>query len=440
MTGIEAVLRTSHVLAALVVVLAIGWLGRTAARRLRQPEVIGEIVAGLLAGPVAVALLGQASFATVLPAEVSKILSLFAEAGLVLFLVGLAHKLRLGGQQFSWRTTGWVVAGGFVPALLSGVLFACWVIFVEDGQVRGSAPLPAFVLMCAVALSITAVPVLARILADRGISETAEGRLSMTAAVVIDVAGWLLLSVAVGLGSGRIDGFLQAVAVLGGGALAALAVRYALRSRAASVLCGRWPMVTAAGLGTLAVGVAIAVERLGLTAIFGAVLVGLAVPHDAAWAKVVTAVTRVGKALIPVFFVVTGLTVFSSGIGSLPWALIAVAVLMAVLGKGGGSYLGARLAGESNRTAAKVGTLMNTRGLTELVVLKVGYSAGLLTAPIFVALVVTAVVTTMMTGPLLSLLERKPVLAGLPDPEGLSGSNGDSPDTTRTPREKSGSS
>lgn len=410
MTFAEVLLLSLHVAAALIVVLAIGWLGRTVARRLRQPEVVGEIVAGLLAGPAAVALLGPTTFATALPTEVIDILKLGAEVGLVLFLVGLAHKLRLGGRRTSRRTTGWVVAGGLVPALLSGVAFAYWILLVEDDGVRGSAPLPAFLLMCAVALSITAVPVLARILADRGISETAEGRLSMTAAVIIDTVGWLLLSVAVGLASGRLDGFLQAVAVLGGGALAALAVRYALRSRAASVLCGRRPAVAAVLLGALALAVALTVERLGLTAIFGAVLVGLAVPTDAAWQKVVASVTRVGRALIPVFFVVTGLTVFATGLGSLPWTLIAVAILMAVVGKGFGSYLGTRLAGESNRTAAKVGVLMNTRGLTELIVLKVGFGAGILTAPMFVALVVMAVVTTMMTGPLLLLIDRRATL------------------------------
>ncbi len=407
MTAAEALFRGVHVLVALTVVFAIGWLGRLVARTLRQPEVIGEIAAGLLAGPAAVAVLGPANFAAVLPGAVVDVLKLVAEIGLILFLVGLAHKLRLGEKRFSRRTTGWVVAGGLVPALASGALFACWIILVEGPEVRGSAPLPAFVLMCAVALSITAVPVLARILADRGISETTEGRLSMTAAVVIDTVGWLLLSVTVGLASGRLSGFAQAVIVLGGGALAALAVRYALRSRAAGSLCGRRPAVTATLLGAIALVVALSVERLGLTAIFGAVLVGLAVPPDGAWSKVVAWVTRVGRALIPVFFVVTGLTVFATGVGTLPWSLIAVAILMAVLGKGGGSYLGTRLAGQPVRSATKVGVLMNTRGLTELIVLKVGYSAHILTGPMFVALVVMAVVTTMMTGPLLLLIDRR---------------------------------
>lgn len=404
MTTTEALFRGIQVL---VAVLAIGWAGRFVARSLRQPEVIGEIVAGLLAGPAALALLGPVNFAAVLPGRVVDLLKVIAEAGLSLFLVGLAHKLRLGTQRVSRRTTALVVTGGLVPALLSGVVFACWIMLAEPPEVRGSAPLPTFLLMCAVALSITAVPVLARILVDCGIIETTVGRLSMTAAVVIDTVGWLLLSVVVGLGSGRLNGFIQAVVVLGGGALAALAVRYLLRTGAANVLCGRRPAVTAVLLGVITLAVALTVERLGLTAIFGAVLVGLAVPPDGAWMKVVASVTRFGQVLIPVFFVVTGLTVFTTGLGALPWSLIAVAILLAVLGKGGGSYLGTRLAGEPARIATKVGVLMNTRGLTELIVLKIGYSVHILTKPMLVALVLMSVVTTMMTGPLLLLIDRR---------------------------------
>ncbi|REH46916.1 Kef-type K+ transport system membrane component KefB [Kutzneria buriramensis] len=396
----------AHVAAALVVVLAIAWLGAIAARRLRQPEVIGEIIAGLLAGPAALALLGHATFTVVLPAEIIDILKTCSEVGLILFLVGLAHKLRIGARQVPRGTAAWVVVGGIVPALASGVVFACWIIFAGEPGERGGAPLPAFLMMCAVVLSITAVPVLARILADRGIADTREGRLSMTAAVVIDTVGWLLLSVAVALGAGRPDGVLRAFAVLVGGLLVALAVRWALRTKAANALCGRWPAVTAVLLAAIALTVAFSVEKAGLTDIFGAVLVGLAVPPDGPWRKIVSGVSRVGRALVPVFFVVTGLTVFATGLGSLPWVLMLVAIPLAVLGKGGGSYLGTRLAGEPRITAAKVGALMNTRGLTELIVLKVGYSAGILTLPVFVALVLTAVVTTVMTGPLLLFLDR----------------------------------
>lgn len=398
---------TPHLVAALAAVLVIGLLGRLAARRLRQPEVIGEIVAGLLAGPATVALLGPTAFGTVLFTEVLPTLRLLAEAGLVLFLVGLAHKLRLSGNRPSRRTVGWVVAGGFLPPLLSGVVFGCWLLSGADPAIPRAAPVPALLLMCAVALSVTAVPVLARILGDRGMEGTVEGRLAMTAAVIIDIGAWLLLSIAVGLASGHLTGFLRTTAVFGGGAAAALLLRSLLRGRVARALCARWPKVTAVVLAATALVTALTVDRLGLTAIFGAVLVGLAVPVDGAWTTVVGWVTRAGRVLVPVFFVVTGLTVLPAGMTALPWATFLVGTLLAIAGKGGGTYLGSRLAGVPRRSAATVGVLMNTRGLTELIVLKVGLTTGLITAPVFLALVMTAVATTVLTGPLLLVIDRR---------------------------------
>lgn len=410
MAAMEVVRECVQVVTTLAVVFVIGWLGRLAARVLRQPEVIGEIVAGLAAGPAAVALLGPRLFSTVLPDSVLDVLKLFADIGLVLFLVGLTHRLHHSGQRLHGRTTGWTVAGGLVPALLAGVLLACWILFAEDGAVRGHASLPSFLLMCATATSITAVPVLARMLADCGLTDTVAGGLAMTAAVVIDTFGWLLLSISVGLNSGEMSGFFRVMAVLAGGALVAFLVRQAARTRAASVLCTRMPWSTSVLLGAAAIAMGLAAERLGLTAVFGAVLIGLAIPAeraDAPWAKRVVPIGKAGKAFLPAFFVVTGITVFARGVSALHWPLIVVAIVLAVLGKGAGSYLGARLGGESRHTALRVGVLMNMRGLTELIVLKVGFSAGIISAPLFVALVIMAVAVTVLTGPLLRLLERR---------------------------------
>jgi len=146
------------------------------------------------------------------------------------------------------------------------------------------------------------------------------------------------------------------------------------------------------------------VEELGLTAIFGAVLVGVAAP--ASWHPVVEAVARVGRALMPAFFVVTGITILAPSLNGTPWALVALTVVLGVVGKIAGGYWGARLGGEPRERAFRVGALMNTRGLTEIVVVQTGYSAGLVSAPIVVALLVMALVTTAMTGPLVNLADR----------------------------------
>ncbi|MFG2290994.1 cation:proton antiporter [Streptomyces sp. NPDC048595] len=399
----------AHVALALTTVLLIAWAGRGVARLLRQPAVIGEIVAGLLAGPVALALLGPAAFDTVLPGPVFDTLKLIAQAGLVLFLVGLAHKLQAGPGAPARRSTVWVAAGALIPPLLTGVLLACLVLLTDDDAARGSAPLPAFILMVAVSMSITAVPVMARILADRGMNESVVGRLALASSIVIDAVGWLLLTLAISLRAGDLAGSLHSVRALAVGAVCVLVIRYGLGTRTARKACERRPRTMAALLGAAALGVALAMEHLGMTAILGAALVGLAIPGDtkAPWARAVDTISRTGRALAPAFFVVTGITVLNGAFSQASWTLTGAAVVLACVGKGLGGYFGARLGGQSPGTARRIGVLMNTRGLTELIVLQAGYSAGILTAPLVLALVVMALTTTAMTGPLLGVLDRR---------------------------------
>ncbi|MFE3022003.1 cation:proton antiporter [Streptomyces sp. NPDC059256] len=405
MSSAEFFIRMGHVLAVLCGVLLVVAAGRFAARKAHQPEVVGELTAGLLAGPAAVWLLGHDTFDAVVPKEVLSVLKLTAQAGLVLFLVGLTHELRSGAPARMGRAAAWVSAGALVPALGTGALLAGWVLLTDDEAVRGTAPTAALVLVLAVSLSVTAVPVLARILTDRGMFDTGAGRLSLTAALVTDCVSWLLLSVAVGLGSGSLAGFLRAMATFVCGVLVAALLRLVLRKRVAEVLCRRpWvPVLLTAGI---AMGMAAAMEHLGMTAILGAALAGLAVPVTDGWESAVARVSRAGRALVPVFFVVTGITVLTAGFGSAPITLIGAALVLGIAGKTVGGYAGARLGGQGHWDALRIGSLMNTRGLTELIVLHAAYEAGLLTAPLFLALVVMALVTTAMTGPALLAVDR----------------------------------
>ncbi|MFI1018846.1 cation:proton antiporter [Streptomyces sp. NPDC020965] len=400
--------RLAHVAAALALILVLAHAGRVIARRLQQPEVIGEVTVGLLVGPTLLALLGDDVFGTLLPDPVLDVIALVAQAGLVLFLVGLAHKLRIGPDRPPRRTMAWVTAGSLVPPLLTGLLLAGWVLLTDDTAARGDAPVAAFVLMLAVAMSITAVPVMARILADRGMSESAAGRLALTSAIVIDAVGWLLLTTAISLGAGDLTGLLHCLRALLVGAVCGAAVRYGLRTRAAREFCARLPRTVALLLASVALAVALTMEHLGMTAILGAALVGLSVPGDghAAWARPVALVSRTGRALVPAFFVVAGITVLDGADSVVSWPLILIAVVLGCAGKCLGGYAGARLGGRPHTTACRVAVLMNTRGLTELIVLQAGYSAGLLAAPMVLALVVMALVTTAMTGPLLTLIDR----------------------------------
>jgi Kef-type K+ transport system membrane component KefB len=397
------------VAAVFAAVLLISTAGRRIARRLHQPEVIGEITLGLLSGPAAIALLGRDTFDKVLPGSVFDIIKFIAQAGLVLYLVGLAHKLRIGPARPPRRSTLWVSAGALVPPFLTGLLLAGWVLLTDDSAARGDAPLPAFLLMVGVAMSITAVPVMARILTDRGMHESAAGSLALAAAIVIDAVGWLLLTLAISLGSGSLSGTLHAVMALAFGGLSALAVRYALLTPVARRLCVKLPVPTAVLLGATALAVSLAMEHMGMTAILGAALVGLSIPGDDAspWAPAVARVSRAGRTLAPAFFVVTGITVLTGGFAAAPWVLISLTVVLGCAGKCLGGYLGARRGGLDRPAARQVGVLMNTRGLTELIVIQAGLSSGILTAPLVLALVVMALTTSAMTGPLLNVLGHK---------------------------------
>lgn len=390
-----------HLAAAVAVLLTAARLGRGLARLLRQPPVIGEIVAGLLAGPAIIALAGQLGFETVLPLDVSDGLRTVGQAGLALYLVGVAHHLRMDRSAFSKRTVGWSVAGGLLPPLLLGGLLGGGILLTAG---RGDASPAALVLMLAVALSVTAVPVLARILADHGLEHTPAGRLAMTTAVITDGIAWLLLGLAIGLAGRGLGNVGVALGVLTAG----LGLTFLFRRLLGAWTPARFPRTAALALAGVTLATANAMQDWGLTGVIGAMLVGLAIPSTGgpAWSAVVHRVSRVGRALVPVFFVVTGITVFTGSSTGMPWAVLVVATVLAVTGKVGGGYLGARLGGQPRRTAATVGVLLNTRGLTELVVLQAGYSAGILTAELFLALVVMALVTTAMTGPLLRFLQR----------------------------------
>ena len=407
--------------AVVAVVLVIGWLGRMLARLLRQPSVMGELAIGLLAVPILLAATSRGVLDTLLPTKVVANLGILGNAGLALFLVGVAHELR--GSLIGTRiaSLGWVTAGALVPPLASGVVLAGWLLAEHDPTLRGSAPVSAFILVLAVSLAVTAVPVLARILADRKLTASLPGRLSLSAAAVVDAVAWPLLAVAIGLASGKLSSAGVAMLTLLVGVAASVGIRRALRTEAAGRFATRAPVVVAVLIGVAAIGCANLVSMLGLSSVFGAFLVGLAVPGNKppaketelsveerpiGWARSVRWVSMLGLAFVPVFFVETGLEVFAKPFSSVPWPAIAVVTALGMLGKLSGGYAGARLAGYSRITSARVGALLNTRGLTEIVALQAGFHAGILTPAMFLGFLVMALVTTCATGPLMTWTNR----------------------------------
>ncbi|HEX8867974.1 MAG TPA: cation:proton antiporter [Lentzea sp.] len=399
-----------HLVVLLGALFAVAAAGRVLARLLRLPSVIGEIALSILLGPVLLHAFGPSVFAAVLPRDVTGLLKQIGEAGLVLFLVGIVHQLDHGANGLRSRTVGRITLGSFAVPLLTGLVFAAWVLWLAPAEVRGTADVGALVLMLAVAMSVTAVPVLARIIEERKAELGRAGDLSMMASMLIDAPAWLLLAVALGLAAGGLGGVWIAFATIAvGGVLAYVGHRFLGRF---STQASTYPRIFAVMLGLVALGAGNGVHALGLTSIFGAFLAGLMIPEGPAWARVVGLISRVGRVFVPVFFVVAGMTLATGGIGALPWFGVVLAIVLGVVGKVGGGYLGARWGGESELTSLKIGVLVNTRGLTEIVVLQVGYTAGLLTPGLFVALLAMALVTTTLTGPVIDLIDRR-VLVGV---------------------------
>lgn len=398
------VLSTGKIVLALVVVLGFGHLGGVLARVLRQPPVVGECLFGLFLGPALIAMVHAGRPGPALPGEVTEALTLLAHAGLAWFLAGVAHELRPKADDLSRRAITLVSVGTLVPSALVGLLFAGWLRSTGDPQLLARAPWSAQLLMICLSMMVTAVPVLARIIIDRGLASTAPARLALTAAVIADTAVWLLLAVALGLASGTERDVVTAVGVLAAGACIAVLVRPLLRSERISRCCARYPLVTAVSIGLVALLLFETTAHAGLTGVPGAVLAGLAVPagqEGTGWPAAVHKVVMTGRGLVPVYFVMTGLQVFSGPMPALPGTV--TATLLAIAGKIGGGYLGARLGGSSAKDGLLVGVLVNTRGLTEIVVLQAGFTAGLLSPALFVALLLMALITTVITGPLLSV-------------------------------------
>ncbi|MER7849863.1 cation:proton antiporter [Kitasatospora sp. NPDC096077] len=379
-------------------------LGRWAAKALGQPAVVGEIAACLALGAL---LSSRVHWGAQSPGW-----DLFKELGhlgLSLFLVGAAHEIRGGGHRLPRRALAWLSAGSILLPMGAGALLAAWIIAGGGGpHLRGDSGTPAFVLMLAIALAVTAVPVLAGILRDRDMEYTDEGRLSMASAVLIDALTWVLLTLAIGLHKGG-DGPLRAVLVVLGGAMAALALRRLAGTPAVDRAACGYPRAAVLAVGLLALGAARLTQDMGLSDVFGAVMVGLALPSDGGlgpWTRSADLLGKLGRGLLPVLFLTAGTTLAAAPGGAFSWSATIVATALALAGKLVGGYLGARAGDQPPVSSFKLAVLMNTRGLTEIVILQIGYSAGLLAPTLYVALVIMALITTGLSGPLLWLADR----------------------------------
>ena len=402
-----------HVLVALVAVIAVGQILGRIFVYIGQPPVIGEVMAGILLGP---SFLGPDLSARVLPATVAPFLGVISQLGVILYMFIVGLELNAGLIKGRARVAVATSHASIVVPFLLGSLLA---LALYPRLSTNDVPFTNFALFVGVAMSITAFPVLARILTDQGISRTPIGVMALSCAAMDDVTAWGLLAFVVGVAKAHVDQGLYVVA----GTVAYIAAMI-LVVRPLVVRLARHP--SAKRLSRTAAGVvfvtllasALATELIGIHAIFGAFLLGALIPHDSDFARDFARRTEqiVTVLLLPAFFALTGMRMridLMTGAG--PWFWCGVIILIATLGKFGGTLAAARLTGSSWSEATALGALMNTRGLMELIVLNIGYEMHIISPELFAMMVLMALVTTFMTGPLLSLggylRRRSPALA-----------------------------
>jgi Kef-type K+ transport system membrane component KefB len=396
-----------------VVILASG-LGAWAVRRFGQPAVVGEIAAGICLGPSLLGLIWPDMQHRLFPADVLPFVGALGDLGLLafMFLVGLSLNLGLlrGHSRTAVAVSQMSIA---LPLVLGSALaLAMYETFAPAGVDR----LP-FVLFTAVSMSITAFPVLARILTERDLYRTRTGAMAMACAAVDDVTAWCLLAVVVAVTSSSSP--MAALVSVGLSVLYMLCMLYVVRP-----LLVRWvarlerTRSDSAVLVVLFTGLclsALATEEIGVHALFGAFVFGTMVPRDSP--AVERAAARLQAVavpiLLPLFFVSTGLKTDLALLvrSGEQWLWVLAVMAVAVIGKWGGGSVAARLAGQRWRESLAIGVLMNCRGLTELVVLNIGLSLGVIGTDLFTILVVMALTTTAMTAPVLTR-----ILGSRPEP------------------------
>jgi K+:H+ antiporter len=397
-----------HVLLALIVVIVMARVLGTLFRALHQPPVIGEIIAGIVLGPSVLGRVAPGVAAYVLPTSVAPSLNVIAQIGVILymFLVGLEldpKLLRNRGHATVAISHASILAPFLMGAALALILFPT----LSPGNVSFTS----FSLFIAVSMSITAFPVLARILTDRGIHKTRMGAIALTCAAVDDVTAWCLLALVVSVVESRTSGalstvvmalaFIVAMVVVGRPAMVRLTFLYGNRGLTQGLMAAIFVALLISAMTT---------DLIGIHAIFGAFALGAIIPHDSSLARELTDRLEdlVIVLLLPAFFAFTGLrTQIGLVNGFDQWLICGLIIAVASMGKFGGAAIAARLTGLNRRDSSALGVLMNTRGLMELIVLNIGYDLKIIPPTLFAMLVIMALVTTFATTPILHFIAPK---------------------------------
>lgn len=388
---------------ALIILLARA-LGAVA-HRLGQPPVVGEVLAGILVGPT---LFHGAVADHLFPVEVRPSLNALATVGVAVFMFFVGLELDGALVRGKGRAVVTVSLSSITLPFCLGVALALYL------ATRHTVPNRlGFVLFIGAAVSVTAFPVLARILADRSLLRTQFGGLALACAAVGDVLAWVILAVVVALTDSGHGGQFRMLLLIPYVALMLFLVRPLLHRLGTTQ--ESTATLTLGAIGTVLAGLLLSAsltEWMGLHFIFGAFLFGAVMPKEGAERLHEALTQQIGRVsavlLLPVFFVIAGLKVDLSDLDASGLGDLALILVAAIGGKFAGVFSGARISGVDKRESAALATLMNTRGLTELIVLSVGQQLGVLDGKLYSLMVAMAVLTTVMTGPLLRLIWPAP--------------------------------
>ncbi len=397
----------SPLLLQLVIILATARACGLLLRFIGQPPVIGEMAAGIILGPIVFGSLFPAFHAQLFAPASLPALSSLSMLGLVLFMFIVGAELRApDGVRTQVKAAGLVGVLSVIFPMAAGIAIAP---LLHPALAPAGVGFWPFALFLAAAMSITAFPILARILKERHMTHTRLGRLALGSAAIADVFAWIMLALVVALiGSG--EGYVGFTKTTLGLVAMAAVVFGLLRPLYAWLIRSHAPdaQPTLMVLAAIMIGMfacAAATEWLGLHPVFGAFLFGACLPRDD---RLLTyLVERVEYlaivVLMPIFFALAGLNTTADAFVGAGLGALGVILAAAVIGKLAGGAVGARLVGYGWRDSLAVGSLMNARALMELIVIKVGLDAGLIGPELFTMLLVMAILTTVMTGPLLTL-------------------------------------
>ncbi|HRE45128.1 MAG TPA: cation:proton antiporter [Terricaulis sp.] len=378
----------------------VGWFAK---RYLGQPQVVGEMIAGVMLGPSLFGLIAPDAQQWLFPQESRDLLFVVAQlgVGLYMFIVGLGFDV--GHFRAKAASAAAVSLSGIAAPFLLAVLITPWLL-QTPGLFAAHVPLPQATLFLGACIAITAFPMLARIIHERGLSKSPLGTLALSAGAVDDAGAWIVLAIVLAsLGAGA------GVAITAiGGAIAFVFVMTLIVPRLLAPLAraaekqGKLSQPAFGVMLGLFMLCAFAMDIAGLHAVFGGFILGVVTPRGVLTQELRKSLEPfVVTALLPVFFCYSGLNTQLTMVNSASLALITLAILAAsILAKGGACWAAARLTGQDNPTALGIGALMNARGLMELIIINIGLQRGVIEPALFSMLVLMAVVTTLMASPL----------------------------------------